>query len=58
MFEVSHLGLVEMTRKNVAKGLLETFSEPCPQCDGRGVLLHEEAATHAVPVGTLVDDAD
>jgi ribonuclease E len=57
VFEVSHLGLVEMTRKNVAKGLLETFSEPCPHCDGRGVLLHEEAATHAIPVG-ITEDVD
>ena len=32
-------GLVEMTRKNVARSLLENFSEPCPHCDGRGVLL-------------------
>ena len=55
VFDVSHLGLVEMTRKNVAKGLLETFSETCPQCGGRGVLLHEEAATHALPVGIEVD---
>ncbi len=51
VFDVSHLGLVEMTRKNVSAGLLETFSEPCPTCGGRGVLLHEEAATQGVPVG-------
>jgi ribonuclease E len=56
VFEVSHLGLVEMTRKNVSKGLLETFSEPCPKCDGRGVLLHEEAATHAIPTGLDLDE--
>jgi ribonuclease E len=54
VFEVSHLGLVEMTRKNVSAGLLETFSEPCPTCGGRGVVLHEEAATHAVPVPALL----
>ena len=28
VFDVSNLGLVEMTRKNVSAGLLETFSEP------------------------------
>jgi len=49
VFEVSNLGLVEMTRKNVSRGLLEQFSEQCPHCDGRGVLLNEEAATHGVP---------
>jgi ribonuclease E len=49
VFEVSHLGLVEMTRKNVSAGLLESFSETCPTCGGRGVLLHEEAAATGIP---------
>ena len=49
VFEVSNLGLVEMTRKNVARGLLENFSEPCAHCDGRGVVLQEEAATLGIP---------
>ncbi|MCL1595625.1 MAG: Rne/Rng family ribonuclease [Actinomycetia bacterium] len=49
VFEVSHLGLVEMTRKNVSAGLLESFSEVCPHCSGRGVLLHEEAAATGIP---------
>lgn len=50
VFDVSNLGLVEMTRKNVSEGLLETFSDVCPTCNGRGVLLHEAAATQGVPV--------
>ncbi len=49
VFDVSHLGLVEMTRKNVSAGLLEVFSETCEHCGGRGVLLHEEAAATGVP---------
>jgi ribonuclease E len=49
VFDVSHLGLVEITRKNVSAGLLESFSEVCPQCSGRGVLLHEEVAATGVP---------
>ena len=49
VFDVSHLGLVEMTRKNVSAGLLESFSEVCPRCSGRGVLLHEEAAATGIP---------
>ena len=49
VFDVSHLGLVEMTRKNVSAGLLESFSEVCPHCSGRGVLLHEEAAATGIP---------
>ena len=50
VFDVSSLGLVEMTRKNVSKGLLESFSDVCPTCDGRGVVLHEDAATIGVPM--------
>ena len=50
VFDVSNLGLVEMTRKNVSEGLLESFSDVCPTCNGRGVLLHEEAATVGAPV--------
>ncbi|HSJ34934.1 MAG TPA: Rne/Rng family ribonuclease [Acidimicrobiia bacterium] len=55
VFDVSHLGLVEMTRKNVSAGLLEHFSEPCPHCEGRGVLLHEEAVKNGLPVLTTVE---
>ena len=44
VFEVSDLGLVEMTRKNVSEGLVESFSHVCPECGGRGVVLYEEAA--------------
>ncbi len=36
--EVSRLGLVQMTRKNVSQGLLESFSHTCEACEGRGVL--------------------
>jgi ribonuclease E len=50
VFDVSNLGLVEMTRKNVSAGLLESFSEVCPQCGGRGVLLFEDAATSGAPL--------
>jgi ribonuclease E len=52
VFDVSNLGLVEMTRKNVSEGLLETFSHVCPECAGRGVVLYEDAATSgaAMPV--------
>ena len=40
--EVTSLGLVQMTRKRVGQGLLESFSESCEQCAGRGVVLHAE----------------
>jgi len=38
--EVTSLGLVQMTRKRVGQGLLESFSETCAACAGRGVLVH------------------
>jgi ribonuclease E len=38
VFDISELGLVEMTRKRIGEGLLESFSHLCPHCDGRGVL--------------------
>ena len=41
VFEVSYLGLVEMTRKNVSAGLLEQFSSKCEHCGGRGVIVHD-----------------
>jgi len=39
VFDISPLGLLEVTRKRVSGGLLEAFSETCPQCEGRGVLI-------------------
>lgn len=47
--DISEFGLVEMTRKAVAAGLLEHFSETCPTCSGRGILLDEEAAASGRP---------
>ena len=39
VFDVSELGLVEMTRKRIGEGLLTEYSEICPDCDGRGVVV-------------------
>lgn len=39
--ELTKLGLVEMTRKNVSEGLLEAFGETCPMCEGRGTVFRE-----------------
>ena len=39
VFDISPLGLLEVTRKRVSGGLLEAFSETCPTCEGRGHLL-------------------
>ena len=37
VFEISELGLVEMTRKRIGEGLLTSFAGQCPECQGRGV---------------------
>jgi ribonuclease E len=39
VFDITPLGLLEVTRKKVSAGLLESFSETCPTCEGRGILL-------------------
>jgi ribonuclease G len=39
--EISRLGLVEMTRKNVTDGLYEVMTEPCPACKGQGRVMSE-----------------
>jgi ribonuclease G len=36
--EMSQLGLVEITRKRTRESLERILCEPCPACDGRGVL--------------------
>ncbi len=52
--EVSSLGLVQMTRKRIGQGLLETFSEPCDACAGRGVKV--SLHTVHVPAESAEDD--
>jgi ribonuclease E len=42
VFEISELGLCEMTRKRIGEGLLESFARQCPDCVGRGVLIDKE----------------
>jgi len=42
VFDISPLGILEVTRKRVSAGLLESFSETCPTCGGRGILLTHE----------------
>jgi ribonuclease E len=41
VFDISALGLVQMTRKHVSSGILEAFSDTCPTCEGRGILIHD-----------------
>ena len=37
VFDISDLGLVEMTRKRIGEGLLQSFSSVCDDCGGHGV---------------------
>jgi len=39
--EMSRLGLVELTRKNVTDGLYGVLTEPCPTCRGEGRVLSD-----------------
>lgn len=41
VFDISPLGLIQMTRKNVSTGIVEAFSDPCPNCEGRGLIIHD-----------------
>jgi Rne/Rng family ribonuclease len=36
VMEISKVGLVQMTRKNVSQGLQESFMVRCDECEGRG----------------------
>ncbi len=36
VYDISDLGLVEMTRKRIGEGLIESVSTLCSTCDGRG----------------------
>ena len=38
VFDISELGLVEMTRKRVSEGLIESLSTTCTVCEGRGIV--------------------
>ncbi|MGN6606533.1 MAG: Rne/Rng family ribonuclease, partial [Jatrophihabitans sp.] len=56
--EVTSLGLVQMTRKRVGEGLLEAFSETCPHCNGRGVLIHAEPVDKSSDNGAAAETDD
>jgi ribonuclease E len=49
--EVTSLGLVQLTRKRLGTGLIEAFSTSCPNCGGRGILLHGEPVDSAPASG-------
>ncbi len=59
--KISELGLVEMTRKRTRESLVQLLTEPCPTCEGAGVV--KSVVTVAYEIlrevrrsGTLVDN--
>ncbi|MCU1380954.1 MAG: ribonuclease [Acidimicrobiales bacterium] len=42
VFDISELGLVEMTRKRIGEGLIESMSSTCPVCEGRGIVFDKD----------------
>jgi ribonuclease G len=59
--KISELGLVEMTRKRTRESLVQLVTEPCPTCEGAGVV--KSVVTVAYEIlrevrrsGTLVDN--
>ena len=42
VFPISELGLVEMTRKRIGEGLVESVADRCDTCDGRGLNVPED----------------
>ncbi len=48
VYEMSPLGLVEMTRKRTADSLARQLCEPCPACSGRGALKTAETVCYEI----------
>jgi len=48
VYEMSPLGLVEMTRKRTAESLERQLCEPCPSCSGRSTLKTAETVCYEI----------
>ena len=57
VFDISRLGLVEMTRKNGAAGLIESFSDECEKCNGRGLIINDIFSNKTIDEGLLESEA-
>lgn len=47
-FQVSDLGLIEMTRQRVRPSLYQTQTEPCPTCEGTGRVFTPETVVRRI----------
>lgn len=67
MRKISELGLVQMTRKRTRESLKQQLCDPCPYCDGKGVIrsvttisynilreLHKAASLHPTAATLLI----
>jgi ribonuclease G len=59
--KISELGLVEMTRKRTRESLVQLLTEPCPTCEGAGVVKSVTTVAYEVlrevrRSGSLVDN--
>ncbi len=59
--KISELGLVEMTRKRTRESLVQLLTEPCPTCEGAGVVKSVTTVAYEIMrevrrSGTLVDN--
>lgn len=50
VFEVTELGLVQMTRKRLSEGMVESFAQTCPTCEGRGFVIDEDMVGGFAPI--------
>ncbi|HQZ14572.1 MAG TPA: Rne/Rng family ribonuclease [Acidimicrobiia bacterium] len=50
VFEVTELGLVQMTRKRLSEGMVESFADSCPTCEGRGFVIDEDMVGGFAPI--------
>ncbi|MFI4968930.1 MAG: ribonuclease G [Lysobacterales bacterium] len=48
VYDMSPLGLVEMTRKRTTESLERQLCEPCPACSGRGSMKTAETVTYEI----------
>ncbi len=44
MAPISRFGIMELTRQRTKPSLVFTFNEPCPMCDGSGMVVSKETA--------------
>lgn len=57
VFEVTELGLVQMTRKRLSEGMVESFAEVCDTCEGRGFVIDRDMVGGFAPIQMQTDKA-